>query len=60
MAEGKGGILSVLFTSPPHWDAASLSVRKQEALWNRVTLTGALALVVPIAILLVAMARLAS
>jgi len=59
MAEGRGGILSVLFTSPPHWDAPNLEVKRQEALWNRVTLTGALALIVPIVILLVAMARLA-
>jgi hypothetical protein len=59
MAEGKGGVLSVLFTSPPHWDAPNLDAKKQEALWNRVTLTGALALIAPIVVLLVAIARLA-
>lgn len=58
MAEGNGGILSVLFTSPPPWDAPSLEVKKQEALWNRVTLTAGLALIAPVVILLVAIARL--
>jgi hypothetical protein len=57
MAEGKGGILSVLFTSPPPVDAPSLDVKRQGALWNRVTMTGVLALIAPIVVLLAVILR---
>jgi hypothetical protein len=44
MAEGKGGILSVLFTRPPPWDAPALGAEQQSALWRRAVLTGQLAM----------------
>lgn len=52
MAEGKGGILAVLFTSPPQWDAPSLPTKSQDALWRRATFTGRLALMVSILVLI--------
>lgn len=45
MAEGKGGILGVLFTAPPPWGAPGLSDDQQTALWGRATMTGKIGLV---------------
>ena len=41
MAGGRSGNLSVLFTEPPSWDAPSLPLTTQDALWQRTKLTGA-------------------
>ncbi len=54
MAEGRGGILSVLFTSPPRWDTPGLGAEKQADLWRRVAWTGALALIAVAVVLLAA------
>ncbi|MCP3869618.1 MAG: hypothetical protein GY703_16305 [Gammaproteobacteria bacterium] len=54
MVEGNGGVLSVLFTSPPPWDAPSLGAKNRAALWRRVAWTGALALIAVMVVLLAA------
>lgn len=54
MAEGRGGIFSVLFTSPPRWDTPGLGTEKQTDLWRRVAWTGALALIAVALVLLAA------
>ena len=54
MAEGQGGILAVLFTSPPRWDAPNLGVERQTALWHRAVWTGAFALVAMLVVLVAA------
>lgn len=43
MARGRGGLLCVLFASPPPWDAPSLDDDRQAALWRRAGMTGKLA-----------------
>ena len=43
MAEGRGGILLVLFTAPPSWDAPSLSDDRQATLWRAAGMTGQVA-----------------
>lgn len=52
MIEGKGGILGVLFTSVPRWDSPSLPAARQRALWQRAGITGGLAGIVVIAVLI--------
>lgn len=58
MAEGKGGILAVLFTSPPRWDAPALDAAAQQALWRRVGTTGMVASAASLLLLVVALSRL--
>ena len=58
MTEGRGGILSVLFTSPPRWDAPDLSTERQAALWRNATWTGRLALLGAVVVLLTALISL--
>ncbi|MCC2111473.1 MAG: hypothetical protein KDJ16_05515, partial [Hyphomicrobiales bacterium] len=43
MAEGKGGILAMLYTRPPPWEASGISAERQQALWRRAAWTGILA-----------------
>jgi hypothetical protein len=57
MVEGKGGVLAVLFTSPPRWDAPSVDAKTQRTLWKRVGMTGALASAASLLVLGVAIAR---
>jgi len=54
MAEGKGGILGVLFTAPPPWSAPSLSNDQQSVLWGRAALTGKIGLVLSLIVGLLA------
>ena len=44
MAEGRDGLLGVLFAAPPPWDAPSLSAERQGELWAAAERTGSLAL----------------
>lgn len=60
MAEGKGGVLAVLFSSPPQWDAPTLDAATQQALWRRVGMTGMLASAASLLVLVVAVARFLS
>ncbi len=60
MAEGKGGVLAVLFTSPPRWDAPPLDAATQRALWRRVGTTGMVASAASLLVLVAALARLLS
>lgn len=55
MAEGRGGILAVLFTSPPRWHAPNLADEKQVAVWKRVVWTGSAALLAVVVLLFAAM-----
>ncbi len=43
MAQGQSGFLTVLFASPPRWDAPSLSSARQAELWAAAEWTGRLA-----------------
>ena len=52
MAEGKAGILQVIFSSPPVPDAPNLDERSQASLWRRAIATGRLSLVVTILVLI--------
>ena len=52
MAEGKAGILQVLFSSPPARDAPNLDDRAQGKLWRRAITTGRLSLVMTILVLI--------
>ena len=52
MAEGKAGILQVLFSSPPAQDAPNLDDRSQSKLWRRAVTTGRLSLIMTILVLI--------
>ncbi len=56
--QGQGGVLSVLLTSVPPWDAPAVDAERQAALWTRARWTGRLALYVSLAVLITAAVRL--
>ena len=58
MVEGRGGIFSVLFTSPPRWDTPSLSAKRQADLLRDATRTGRLAAFGAVVVLLTALMSL--
>jgi hypothetical protein len=52
MAEGRGGLLAVLFTAPPPWAAEDLDAERQARLWRMATRPALLLLIVPLLVLL--------
>jgi hypothetical protein len=56
MAEGKGGLLGVLFTSVPGWGDPGLPAARQAAFWRRAELTGMIACLVSVAAVVLSLA----
>jgi hypothetical protein len=55
MAEGRAGVLGVLFTAAPAWDAGALPAEKQSAAWRRVARTGLYIALAPLLALIAAL-----
>jgi hypothetical protein len=55
MAEGRGGLLGVLFTAPPPWQAENLAPAKQVGLWRAATRPAVVMLLVPLLVLAVSL-----
>lgn len=55
MAEGRAGLLGVLFTAPPSWDAGPLPPEEQSAAWRRVGRTALFVALAPLLPLIAAL-----
>jgi hypothetical protein len=55
MAEGRGGLLGVLFSAPAPWDTTNVEARRQAGLWRAATRPGFVLLIVPLLVLIAAL-----
>jgi hypothetical protein len=55
MAEGRGGLLAVLFTAPPPWAAANLDAATQTRLWSAAARPALVMLIIPLLVVLLSL-----